>query len=88
MSVHGHTIAWGMQIGTSTREVGGHWLQRLGQWLAGRSERRTTALRMTLQRVWDSRREQFRPAQMESALEHVAERGGPSWLMTMQNAAL
>jgi hypothetical protein len=39
-------------------------------------------------RVWDSRREQFRPEHTESALEHVAQRGGQSWLISMHSAAL
>ena len=81
MSVHGQTITWGMHIGKSTQDVRRHWLQRIGQWLAGRSESNKEALRMTLYRVWDSRREQFRPS-------HAAERGGQSWLITVHSAAL
>jgi hypothetical protein len=83
MSAHSQTVVWEMHLGKSTPGARGYWLQRLGQWVAGRSERHTTALRMTLHRVWDSRREQFRPAQMESALEQVAARGEQSWLMTV-----
>ena len=88
MSAHGQTIVWGMHIGKSAQDVRGHWLQRIGQWLAGRSESHKAALRMTLYRVWDGRREQFRPEHTESALEHVAQRGGQSWLISMHSAAL
>jgi gluconate kinase len=88
MSVHGQTITWGMRIGKSTQDGRQPWLQRIGQWLAGRSESNKEALRMTLYRVWDSRREQFRPSHAESALEHAAERGGQSWLITVHSAAL
>ncbi len=88
MSAHGQTILWGTHVGKSTQYARGHWLQRIGQWLAGGSENRTAALRMTLLRVWDSRGERFRPAQTESALEHVAQGGGQSWLITIHSAAL
>ena len=88
MSARGQSITWGMHIGKSPQDARGHWLQRIGQWIAGRSETHKEALRMTLYRVWDSRREQFRPSHAESALELAAERGGQAWLTTTYSAAL
>jgi hypothetical protein len=88
MSALSHTTVWGMHIGKSTQDVRRHWLQRIGQWLAGRPGSHKAALRMTLYRVWDSRREQFHPEHIESALEHVAKRGGQSGLISMHSAAL
>jgi hypothetical protein len=88
MSAHGQTMVWGMHLGKSIQDIRGHWLQRIGQWLAGRSESHKAALGMTFHRVWDSQREQFRPAPAESALAQVAAPGGQSWFIPMHSAAL
>ena len=88
MSAHGQTITWGLHIGKSTQDAQGHWLQRIGQWFVGRSKSHGEALRMTLDRVWDSRRERFRPSQAASALDQATERGGQSWLTAVHSAAL
>ena len=88
MSAHGQTITWGLHLGKSTQGAQGHWLQRIGQRFVGQSKSHGEALRMTLYKVWDSRSEQFRPLHAESALEHAAERGGQSWLITMHSASI
>lgn len=88
MSAHGQTITWGLHIGKSTQGARGRWLQHIGRWFAGRSKSHREALRMTLDRVWDSRRERFHPSQAASALEQATECGGQSWLITVHSAAL
>jgi ABC-type transporter Mla maintaining outer membrane lipid asymmetry permease subunit MlaE len=88
MSAHGQTITWGLHIGKSTQDAQGHWLQRIGQRCVRQSKSHGEALRMTLDRVWDSRRERFRPSQAGSVLDQATERGGQSWLITVHSAAL
>jgi ABC-type transporter Mla maintaining outer membrane lipid asymmetry permease subunit MlaE len=88
MSAHGQTITWGLHIGKSTQDAQGHWLQRIGQRCVRQSKSHGEALRMTLDRVWDRRRERFRPSQAGSVLEQATERGGQSWLITVHSAAL
>jgi hypothetical protein len=43
---------------------------------------------MTLDRVWDSRRERFCRPLVAFGLEQATERGGQSWLMTVPCSAL
>ena len=87
MPAHGRTIAWGAQLGRSTRNARGHWFQRLRQWLTGRPVGILVAVPGSLYR-WDSRRERFQPPATESALEYAAFQGGQSWSITLHSAAL
>jgi hypothetical protein len=88
MSAHGQTMVWQIRLGKATPEAGTHWFQRLRQWWTRRSESQQAALQATLYQVWDNRREQLRPGYATSAFEHVAQRDGESWLMTLPNASL
>ena len=76
MSAHGQTMTWGVHVGNPTRNVRGHWLQRLRQWLSRRPEDRTQSPTMTLYRGWDAQHERFQPLRVESTLDHAAGHGG------------
>jgi hypothetical protein len=88
MSTHGHIMTWGSPVGTQTPQARGHWFQRIQQWVANRTARRSEAAVMTLYGSWDPQREQFRPLTAASALEQAAAQSGQAWLLTMHGAAL
>ena len=88
MSAHGQTMTWGIHAGNSTQSLRGHWLQRLRQWLSGRPEGYTQSPTMTSYKGWDAQHERFQPLRVESTLDHAAARGGQSWLITINGAAI
>jgi hypothetical protein len=88
MSARGHIMTWGSHVGTSTHEAKGHWFQRIQQWVANRTARRSKAALMTLHGSWDAQHERLRPLTAESALEQAATQGGQSWFITMYGATL
>ena len=88
MSTRGHIMTWGSHVGTQTQQARGHWFQRIQQWVAKRTARRSEAAVMPLYGSWDPQREQFRPLTAESALEQAAAQGGQTWFITMHGATL
>jgi hypothetical protein len=88
MSTRGHIMTWGSPVGTQTQEAKWHWFQRIQQWVANRTARRSEAALLTLYGSWDPQRERFRPLTAESALEQAAAQSGQAWLLTMHGAAL
>jgi hypothetical protein len=87
MAAHGHTVTWGSHAGHDSGSLRWHWLQRIGQWLAGHNPSYGHGSTMSGYGIWDSRGEQWRPFKAESALDHAAAQRGPSWSITMYNAA-
>jgi hypothetical protein len=88
MSARGHIMTWGSPVGTPTQEAKWHWFQRIRQWVANRTARRSEAALLTLYGSWDAQHERFRPLTAESALEQAATQGGQTWYITMHGAAL
>jgi hypothetical protein len=84
MQVQGHTWDSHVIIGTRVREL--TWLQRLSQRMAIYRAQRRQAL-LSAQKVgWDARRESVRTSPAASALECVAQQGGPALSMTLYAA--
>jgi len=84
MRAQGHTWDSHVIIGTPGREL--TWLQRLSQRMGIYRAKRRQALLSTQKAYWDARSESVRTSPTTSALECVANQGGPALSMTLYSA--
>ena len=69
MQAHGHTYAWGTQIGEGRARSGSGWYQRLSVWWESHYAARREATLAALSTHWDAHHEVIIPRCADAAFE-------------------